>query len=439
MLSIEFHQQRRDRLIEQLLPNSVCVVPGNRLQSRSRDTEFTFRQNSDFYYLTGFAEPDAWLILSNSEQYGGSFSVLACLPKDPEKEVWQGRRVGPDAAIQAFGVDEACSQVEIEWVLADLLNQHDHLYFALGEHGEAETLVFEVLDQLRKAPKQSKKAPHTVQDIRTILHEMRLFKTPEELDVMRTAASISADAHCRAMRAAATARYEYQLEADILHEFAYRGARSAAYSSIVGSGKNACILHYTENRDPLHDDELVLIDAGAEYLGYAADITRTFPIGGRFTQPQATLYQLVLDSQYAALNILKPGATIGQAMLACLRVLVDGLIKLNMLEGDVEHLIAKKAYQRFFMHGLGHWIGLDVHDVGDYKRNGNDRLLEPNMVLTVEPGLYIPEDAPVPEMYRGIGIRIEDDIVITPDGHDILTNGVPKTIDAIERLMQQGS
>jgi Xaa-Pro aminopeptidase len=436
-LPISFHRERRQQLLSRLKPESVCIVPGSGLVTRSRDTEYTFRQDSDFWYLTGFNEPNAWLILSNSELYDGEFSLLVCQPKDSQAEIWHGRRVGPEHASDQFDMDDACSNEDIEWALSNILNRHSNLYFALGHNDNAEELVFEVLKELRAAPKQTKQAPNNLIDVRPILHEMRLIKTPEELKLMSHAAEISAKAHCRAMRSVAAAEYEYQLEAEILHEFAYAGARDAAYSSIVGSGENACILHYTENNAPLEDGDLVLIDAGAEYQGYAADITRTFPVNGRFSDTQREIYQLVLDSQLAALEMIKPGATIGEAMNSCLEVLVGGLINLGILSGDISELIESKAYQPYFMHGLGHYLGLDVHDVGDYKYRGEDRKLEPGMVLTVEPGLYFAPDADVPKEYKGIGIRIEDDVLITYNGNQVLTCDVPKTISEIELLMSE--
>ena len=436
MLPVDFHVERRKQLLAQLQPNSVCVIPGASLVTRSRDTEHTFRQDSYFWYLTGFNEPDAWLVLSNSEDYDGEYAILACLPKDEHAEIWQGRRIGPELAIDKYQVDDACTTTEIEWALSDLINNHANLYFALGHNDGAEALVLEVLTQLRSAPKQSKIAPQSTIDVRPILDEMRLIKTPEEQAIMREAARISADAHCRAMVAVEHAKSEFQLEAEILHEFAYNGARNPAYSTIVGSGVNACILHYTENTDLLNAGDLVLIDAGAELHGYAADITRTFPVNGKFSAPQKRLYQIVLDAQLAALAVLKPGETIANAMHKCLLVLVNGLMELNILKGELDDLIKDKAYQPYFMHGLGHWLGLDVHDVGDYKTNDQDRPLQPGMVMTVEPGLYFSPNADVPTEFRGIGIRIEDDIIITADGHDVITSGVPKNILEIEALIQ---
>lgn len=438
MLTIDFHLQRRKALLEKMSPNSVCVIPGAQLQTRSRDTEYTFRQDSDFWYLTGFHEPDAWLILSNSEDYDGEYALMACLPKDEHAEIWHGRRVGVDAAPEAFGVDDACESEQVDWALHDIMNGHSQLYFATGHSDIADELVFAALDKLRSAPKQSKTAPSTIVDVRDILHEMRLFKQPQELEVMQQAARISAQAHCRAMREVTSSDYEYQLEAALHHEFAINGARAPAYNSIVGSGDNACILHYTENESALASGDLVLIDAGAELKGYAADITRTFPISGRFSEPQAQVYQCVLDAQLAALALLKPRNTIAQAMQACLTVLTQGLIELGILSGEVDDLIQNKAYQPYFMHGLGHWLGLDVHDVGNYKLDGQDRPLQPGMCLTVEPGLYFSPSSDVPEQYKGIGVRIEDDIVITEKGHRVLTADVPKTIAEVEALVMRG-
>ncbi|WP_100643124.1 Xaa-Pro aminopeptidase [Alteromonas facilis] len=438
MLDKGVFAQRRRRLLEQLPDNSVCVVPAAHLKTRSNDTEYLFRQDSDFWYLSGFHEPDAWLLLSNSQAFEGEFSLIACLEKEELAEIWHGRRVGPDVAREQFLFDDSCTLEQLPWALHDLVDGHDYLYFALGHNDQADEMVLEVLAKLRQAPKQSKIAPKHIVDVRPLLHEMRLFKQAEELTLMRKAADISVDAHCRAMREVTKFKYEYQLEAAILHEFAHNGARHAAYNTIVGSGENACILHYTENSDPLTPGDLVLIDAGAEYGGYAADITRTFPVNGKFTEAQAEVYQIVLDAQLAAMQKLVPGSTLSAAMTACLNVLVDGLISLGILHGERDTLIQEKAYQAYFMHGLGHYLGLDVHDVGDYKIQGSDRPLTPGMVLTVEPGLYFGPTTQVPDQYQGIGIRIEDNIVITDGGHEVLTSGVPKTIKDIEALIQRG-
>ncbi|MCV2883455.1 Xaa-Pro aminopeptidase [Aestuariibacter sp. AA17] len=428
--------QRRQALLGALPPNSFCVVPAARLQTRSRDTEFPFRQDSDFYYLTGFPEPDAVLLMSNHADNDGALSILFCLPKDKQAEIWQGRRVGPTEAARQYGFDEAYALEHVEDALVSLMDGHDYLYFAQGHDADADNAIFEALATLRDAPKQSKTPPASLCDVRRIIHEMRLIKSEAEQAVMREAARISANAHTRAMKCATAGMKEYQLEAELHHEFVFNGARSPAYGTIVGSGENACILHYTENTDAMQDGDLVLIDAGAELHGYAADITRTFPVSGRFSAPQRALYDLVLRAQEEALSILKPGATLKQATDRTIDVLCEGLIALGLLSGTVEENVSSQAYRAFFMHGLGHWLGLDVHDVGDYKIDGQDRPLKAGMVLTVEPGLYIAPDADVDEQWRGIGIRIEDNILITETGHENLTSSVVKSADEIEALMQ---
>ena len=420
---------RRQQLAERFNADAVIVIPAAREQVRSRDTDYPFRQDSDFFYLTGFNEPDAALVLCEGQ------SILFCREKDPQAEIWHGRRLGPDAAISALGMDEAYCISELDDALVELLNGKAALVYAMAHQAWADKPVLAALQTLRDAPKQTKRAPNMLLDPRSELHEMRLFKSDAELMVMRKAAQISAQAHARAMQACGRLDYEYQLEAEILHEFAMQGARHPAYSTIVGSGDNACILHYTENNSTLKAGDLVLIDAGCELFGYAADITRTFPVSGQFSPKQRALYQLVLDAQHAALEVIKPGSNLVSATNRCIQVLVEGLVNLGLLQGEPAKLIEAKAYRQFFMHGLGHWLGLDVHDVGDYKVCDQDRPFAPGMVLTVEPGLYIATDADVDPKWRGIGIRIEDNVLITADGHENLTFGVPKRIDAIEALM----
>lgn len=438
MLDISQFQLRRQRLLAQLQPNSVCVIPAALELTRSRDTEFPFRQDSDFYYLCGFPEPQAWLLLTNHPRYGGQHTALVCRDKNPTAEIWHGRRIGAQAARSAFGLDAAFELDQLDEVLAEYLDEQQHLYFAQGHNDEADHQVFAILAQLRAAPKQSKSPPTSLIDVRPLVHEMRLFKSDYELELMGRAAEISVAAHKRAMTVAKPGCYEYQLEAELQHQFAMQGARYPAYSTIVGSGDNACILHYTENSDEITDGDLVLIDAGCEYAGYAADITRTFPVNGRFTEPQRQLYQLVLDAQLAAMTLLKPGNTLKQATDLCIQVLTEGLLELGLLQGELNQNIEDKSWHQFFMHGLGHWLGLDVHDVGMYKIDQQDRPLAPGMVLTVEPGLYIAADAKVEQKWRGIGIRIEDNIVITAQGHINLTAAMPKSVADIEQLMAEG-
>ncbi len=432
MIPIEEFQQRRQRLLAQMADNSVAVFPAAAEQTRSRDTEFPFRQDSDFFYLTGFCEPDAVLLLSKAEQ---NQVLLLCRPKDTTAEIWQGRRLGPELAQQQLALDAAQSNETLEEALRESLNGKSTLYYAEGVYAEFDRKIADTLGALRSGPKKGWKAPSIQIDSRTLLHEMRLFKSDAEQAQMRKAAQISIDAHIRAMRFSAAGRYEYQLQAEIEHEFAIQGARHPAYGTIVGSGDNACILHYTENSDPLADGDLVLIDAGGEYQGYAADITRTFPANGRFSEPQKQLYQLVLDTQLAVCAAVKPGATFDELNALAIRQLTAGLLQLGLLQGELESLIEAQAVKAFYMHGIGHWLGLDVHDVGEYKLEGQARPLQPGMVLTIEPGLYIATDAEVAPQWRGMGIRIEDNLLVTADGHENLTDAAPKTIAAIEALM----
>ena len=435
MISAQEFIARQDRLLAQCLPNSVCLVPGASLVTRSRDTEYLFRQNSDFWYLTGFEEPDAWLILSNHPRYGESYRAMVCLPKDEQAEIWHGKRLGVEAALSRFSLDEAFEISELDDALLDVLQGQDNVYIAYGENSTADSRFNAVMDILRNAPKEAL-APASIHDIRPILHEMRVFKSACEVAAMKAACDISAQAHRRAMQFATPGCYEYQLEAELHHEFAMTGARTPAYNTIVGSGENACILHYTQNSAQINDGDLILIDAGAEFQGYAADITRTFPVNGVFSQPQREIYELVLKAQEKVLAMLGPGVTLGEATIQCAEVITQGLVELNILTGTVAENLNNESWRMYFIHGLGHFLGLDVHDVGNYKINGKDRLLKPGMVLTVEPGIYIPRNSDVPEQYKGIGIRIEDDVVITATGVDVLSADVPKTVDEIEALMK---
>ncbi|MBF7072082.1 Xaa-Pro aminopeptidase [Glaciecola sp. MH2013] len=447
LLTSHFYE-RRSAFMAQCEKDSIFIIAANTLLTRSNDTEYPFRQNSDFWYLTGFGEPDAYLILSNrelndindgkkqlTENIANHSAYIFVQPSDALAEIWHGRRLGVDRASKALMVDQAFSIDDLDEHLPDLLDGHKHLYYCFDTSPAIEATIQLALKECRQAPKQSKTAPNSLHNAQELLHAMRLIKSEEELAIMQKAADISSEAHARAMSFSAAGKFEYQLEAELHHEFAMSGARYPAYGTIVGSGVNACILHYTENKDELKDGDLVLIDAGCELQGYAADITRTFPVNGKFSDVQRSLYQLVLDSQYAAINALRPDATISEAMKICVRVLVEGLVELGILKGAVEANIEAETWRSYFMHGLGHWLGLDVHDVGIYKENGLDVPLRPGMVMTVEPGLYFSENADVDARYRGIGIRIEDNIVITDTGNRVLTDKVPKEIAGIEKLM----
>ncbi|HBO21575.1 Xaa-Pro aminopeptidase [Providencia sp.] len=426
---------RRNALLAQMKPASAAVIFSAPPAQRNADCEYPYRQNSDFLYLTGFSEPEAVLVLIKSDEKH-SHTVIFNRIRDLTAEIWFGRRLGQEAAPEALGINKALPFDEIEDQLYQLLNGLDVIYHAQGEFPYADKLVFDALDILRRGSRRNLRAPQTIIDWRPIVHEMRLFKSDAEITAMRKAGEISALAHIRAMKTCQPNMYEYQLCGEVEYEFTRHGARFPSYNSIVGSGENACILHYTENESQMKDGELVLIDAGAEFEGYAGDITRTFPVNGKFSPAQREIYDIVLKSLNTALELYRPGTSIHEVTRQILRIKVEGLVALGILQGDIDQLIEDKAYHPFFMHGLSHWLGLDVHDVGAYGIE-RDRILEVGMVLTIEPGLYIAPDADVPQQYRGIGIRIEDDIVITENGNENLTALVVKDADEIESLMAE--
>ncbi|WER23523.1 Xaa-Pro aminopeptidase [Providencia stuartii] len=424
---------RRNALLAQMEPASAAIIFSAPVAQRNADCEYPYRQHSDFLYLTGFSEPEAVLLLIKSDEKH-SHTVLFNRVRDLTAEIWFGRRLGQEAAPEKLGISKALPFDEIEEQLYQLLNGLDVIYHAQGEFEYADKLVFGALDILRKGGRRNLRAPQTIIDWRPLVHEMRLFKSEAEIAVMRKAGEISALAHIRAMKTCRPGMYEYQLCGELEYEFTRHGARFPSYNSIVGSGENACILHYTENECEMKDGEMVLIDAGAEFDGYAGDITRTFPVNGKFTEPQRAIYNIVLKALNTALELYRPGTSIHEVTQKIIRIKVEGLVELGILHGDVDQLIENKAHFPFFMHGLSHWLGLDVHDVGFYGVD-RDRILEPGIVLTVEPGLYIAPEADVPPEYRGIGIRIEDDIVITETGNENLTDLVVKDPDEIEALM----
>ncbi|PCC11973.1 Xaa-Pro aminopeptidase [Pseudoalteromonas sp. JB197] len=424
---------RRERLLAKMDSNSVAIIPAASEVTRSRDTHYAFRQDSDFFYLTGFNEPDAVLVLAPNSD---TPSTLFCLNKDKLAEVWHGRRIGFEKAKNEYLFDATHELSELSEQLFNLLNGKAVLYYAQGAYSAFDGRVFSLLNTLRSAPKKGDTAPSTIKDIRLLIHEMRLFKSPSEINIMRAGCEISAQGHVRAMCFAHSGATEYQLEAELHHHYAMHGARHPAYGTIVGSGDNANILHYTQNSDALKSGDLVLIDSGCELQGYAADITRTFPVNGKFSPEQAALYNIVLKAQEVAFAEIKPGGYMSHANALAMEVMTQGLLDLGILTGDFDELMAKGACKEYYMHGLGHWLGLDVHDVGDYKLNNAERAFEPGMVLTIEPGLYISEDSNAPQKYRGIGIRIEDNLLVTPSGYENLTLSAPKTISDIEALMQ---
>ena len=433
VISNQEYLRRRQALLASMQPGSAALIFAAPEVTRSADSEYPYRQNSDFWYFTGFNEPEAVLVLIKSNDTH-NHSVIFNRVRDLTAVIWFGRRLGQEAAPAKLGVDRALAFSEINQQLYQLLNGLDVLYHAQGEYAYADEIVFTALDKLRKGSRQNLSAPATLTDWRPVVHEMRLFKSEEELNVLRRAGEISALAHTRAMEKCRPGMFEYQLEGEIHHEFNRHGARFPSYNTIVGGGEKGCILHYTENESALRDGDLVLIDAGCEYLGYAGDITRTFPVNGKFSPAQREIYDIVLESLETALRLYRPGTSIQDVTGEVVRIMITGLVKLGILKGDVDTLITENAHRPYFMHGLSHWLGLDVHDVGAYGPE-RSRVLEPGMVLTVEPGLYIAPDADVPEQYRGIGIRIEDDIVITENGNENLTATVVKNADDIEALM----
>jgi len=418
-----------------MAPKSVAIIPGAHDTRRSNDTHYRFRQDSDFFYLTGFEEPDAIAVvkLEGDKKY-----TLFVRPRDPEREIWDGRRAGVEGAKSEFGAEDAYPAAEFDSKLADFLDGTDVLYYRLGVDADLDNKIIQEIARMRSLNRKPINPPQTIVDPATIIHEMRVLKSAEELEIMQTAADIAAEAHCEAMKTVRAGMQEYEVEALIEQVFRRRGAAGPAYTSIIGGGPNATVLHYINNDGQLRDGELLLIDAGAEYKGYASDITRTFPINGRYTKPQREIYDLVLKAQMSCVEMVRPGVTHDQLKQHSIEVLTEGMLELGLLEGKTEELIKDKKYEKFYMHGLGHMLGIDVHDVGRYYFGTESRSLEPGVVMTVEPGIYIaPDSDGVPDQYRGIGVRIEDDVLCTSNGPRVLTTKVPKHAEEIEALMSK--
>ncbi len=431
--------RRRKNLMAQMEPDSIAILPAATETTRNRDVEYPFRQDSDFYYLSGFAEPDAVMVLLPGRKKHGQY-VVFCRDRDPAMELWNGYRAGPDGVIEEYGADDAFPVADINDILPGLLEGRERVYYALGRNAEFDRKVMEWVNVIRSKVRAGAHPPGEFLDLDHLLHDLRLYKSAAEIRLMTRAGKISAGAHIRAMQLCKPGVSEYQLEAEILHEFARNGARHPAYSTIVGAGKNGCILHYIENLATIKDGDLVLIDAGCELEHYAADITRTFPANGKFSKEQKALYELVLKSQLAAIKKIKPSNHWNQPHDVTVKIITEGLLELGLLKGNLKKLIEKEAYRDFYMHRAGHWLGMDVHDVGDYKVDDEWRVLEEGMVMTVEPGIYVaPNNTKVAKKWRGIGIRIEDDVLVTKTGHQVLTDGVPKTVAAVEQLMGGGA
>jgi len=426
--------RRRKALMAEMEPNSIAILPAAPMYIRNRDVEHIYRQDSDFQYLSGFPEPEAVIALIPGREHGEY--VLFCRERDPARELWDGLRAGQDGAISEYGADDAFPIGDIDDILPGLIEGRSRVYYAIGSNQEFDHRLMEWINTIRSKARQGAQPPNEFVALDHLLHDLRLYKSANEVKVMKQAAEISARAHIRAMQASRAGLYEYHLEAELDYEFRKGGAKMPAYGSIIAAGKNACILHYRENDAVLKDGDLVLIDAGCEIDCYASDITRTFPVSGRFSTEQKAIYELVLAANEEAFKHIAPGKHWNEAHEATVRVITAGLVELGLLNGDVDELIAAEAYKPFYMHRAGHWLGMDVHDVGDYKVGGEWRVLEPGMAMTVEPGIYIAADnQDVAKKWRGIGVRIEDDVVVTRHGCEILTNGVPKSVAEIEALM----
>jgi Xaa-Pro aminopeptidase len=435
MIPIKSYSVRRQQLASQM-QKGIAIIPTSPERIRSRDGHYPYRFDSYFYYLTGFSEPEAMLIMIVGNEISETRNILFCQDKDIEHEIWNGFRHGPESAKEVFNVDEAYPISTVDEMLPKLLIDQPKIYYALGQDTGWDLRLTGWLNQVREQSRNGLSTPAEICDSRMLVDEMRLFKSTEELQLMRYAAEISSGAHCRAMKIARPGMKEYEIEAEFLYEFRNHGAEAPAYTPIVAGGANACVLHYVKNNMELISGDLLLVDAGCELHGYAADITRTFPVNGKFNSVQKDIYQLVLSAQSAAISAVQPGNSWDMPHTAALKILVQGFIDLGLCHGSIDSVIESEDYRRFYMHRTGHWLGLDVHDVGEYKRDGKWRLFEPGMTLTVEPGCYIRPAENVPDHFWNIGVRIEDDVVVTSSGCEILSVSAPKSIDEIEELMR---
>jgi Xaa-Pro aminopeptidase len=435
-ISAAEYARRRRQLMRMAGEDAILVLPAAPVRVRSHDTHYPYRQDSDFWYLCGFPEPEAVLVLVPGRRHGEA--LLFCRERDPEREGWDGPRAGQEGAVEGFGMDDAYPIDDLDEILPGLLEGRSRVYYHFGRDAEFDLKLIGWVNRVRAQVRHGAQPPHEFLELGHLLHEQRLFKSKDEIRLMEKAAAISVRAHEAAMRAARPGIHEYELQAEV--ERVFRAADACpAYGSIVGAGSNGCVLHYVANAAKAEDGDLVLIDAGAEYRNYAADITRTFPVNGRFSKEQRALHDLVGAAQAAALSCARPGVPFAAIHDAAVEALTSGLLGLGLLKGGLEKNIADGGYKRFYRHKSGHWLGLDVHDVGDYRIDGESRLLEPGMVLTIEPGLYVGADEKsVPAKWRGIGIRTEDDVLITAGGHRVLTDGLARSADEIEAFMAQG-
>lgn len=428
--------RRRRQLMKIMGEGSIAILHSAPEQTRSRDTEYRYRQDSDFYYLSGFEEPEALIVLIPGRKAGEY--IVFCRERDALKETWHGRRVGVERAPEVLDADDAFPIGDIDEILPGLLEGCERIYHSLGKASEFDQQLLEWCNRVKTNTRNSALVPSAFLALDYHLHEMRVHKSRSELSLMKTAAKISANGHRAAMQACQPGKMEFELEAELISTYRRAGAVHS-FLPIVGGGENGCILHYTENNMELQDGDLVLVDSGAEYMGYAGDITRTYPVNGVFTDAQRDIYSLVLNAQLAAIDAVKPGALWNDPHDAAVRVLTRGLVALGLLKGTPAKELKEQGYSKFYMHRTSHWLGLDVHDVGESKVDDDWRELEPGMVITIEPGLYIPAGRGIPRRYAGIGIRIEDDVVVTRSGHEVITRQVPKSIEDIEALMAAGS
>ena len=434
MKQSEFNK-RRKQLMQQVGHGNIAIIASASTLIRNRDVNFPFRQDSDFYYLTGFNEANALAVFIPGREQGEY--ILFCEEFDEKKALWEGAHAGLEGATEHYQADDSFPIDDLDDILPGLLENKGKVFYPMGRDNELDQSLLEWVNLIRKQSRSGITAPLEFISLEHTLHEMRMFKSAAEIQLLKQASDVSTKAHIRAMQVCKPGLFEYQIEAEIVHELMNNGLRSVAYPSIVAGGKNGCVLHYTDNNTKLNKNDLLLIDAGAECDHYAADITRTFPVSGRFNSEQKLLYQLVLDAQYAAIEQVKPGLPWNFAHETAVEVLTKGLVELGILKGQVADLIKDETYTQFYPHRIGHWLGMDVHDVGDYKVEGDWRILEPGMVLTIEPGLYIPpKSKKVDRKWWGIGIRIEDDVLVTQNGHEVLTSAAPKTIAEIETLMR---
>ncbi len=436
MLAPEDFARRRRALLGALGRGCAAVVPASPVRVRSRDVDYPYRPDTNLLYLTGFAEPEAVAVLVPGRDEGEF--VLFCRDRDPERELWDGKRAGPEGAEKEYGADCAYPIGQLDELMPKLLKGCDTVHYDLGSNPAFEARLGGWLKKLRDQSKERNKAPVQVAALDYYLHEMRLCKHATELDCMRGSAALAVDAHKRAMARTRPDMYEYQVEAEIIYRFKRNGA-THSYPPIVASGANACILHYNENTSRMRDGDLLLVDAGCELEGYASDITRTWPVSGAYTAEQRAVYEIVLEAQRAAIDTMEPGVAILGPHHAAVGVITRGLKRIGLLKGKVSDLVRDGAYREFFMHRTSHWLGMDVHDVGDYEAGGEPRKLEPGMCCTVEPGIYVaPDNSNAPKAFRGIGIRIEDDVAVTDSGHEVLTGALPKDPDEIEALVGSG-